>query len=179
MLANAPSTMFLAMTVEDEDMQRWDAAQEGAELIREGESEAAITDLERVIEADPDNAYGYFFLGAAHFEQGDFDRAMKAYVLALERSPHYLGAMVGLGHTLRMLGRYDQALRMGREVLARDKDDADALHLMGLVHYARGDNAAAAGYLSRFLDTGPDFEVAQEARGLLEILAGRVEVADS
>jgi hypothetical protein len=46
---------------------------------------------------------------------------------------------------------------------------------MGLTHYARGDEAAAKGYLRRFLETNPELEVAQEARGLLEILEGRVE----
>lgn len=163
---------------EGEDVGRWDSAQEGAELVREGDFDGAIDELERVIEGDPDNQYAYYFLGCAHFEKGNFDKAMKAYVLALDRAPEYLGAMVHLGHTLRMLGRYDQALRMGREVLARDANDPDALYLMGLVHYARGDESAAAGYLRRFLDTQPELEVAQEARGLLEILEGRVEPID-
>lgn len=167
------------MSEPGDDVARWDAAQEGAELVREGEHDAAIEELERVLAEDPDNEYAYFFLGSAHFEKGHFEKAMKAYVLALDRAPGYLGAMVHLGHALRMLGRYDQALRMGREVLARKPDDADALHLMGLVHYARGDESAAAGYLRRFLETGPELEVAQEARGLLEILEGRVEPVDS
>jgi tetratricopeptide (TPR) repeat protein len=158
-----------------EDGDRWEAAQEGAELVREGDLEGAIRELERVLGDDPDNAYAYYFLGAAHFEGSSFEKAMKAYVLALERAPDYVGAMVSLGHTLRMLGRYDQALRMGRQVLDRKKDDPDALHLMGLTHYARGDEAAAASYLKRFLETKPELEVAQEARGLLEILEGRIE----
>ncbi|MEZ4340732.1 MAG: tetratricopeptide repeat protein [Sandaracinaceae bacterium] len=75
--------------------------------------------------------------------------------------------MVHLGHTLRLLGRYDQALRMGQQVLARDKHDADALYLMALTHYAVGDEAAAKAYLERFLATNPEVEVAQEATGLL------------
>src|SRR5690242_12732532 len=102
------------------DEERWDAAEEGAELLRENEIPAAIAELERVIAADPDNAYAYYFLGAAHFEAGRFEKSLKAYLIALEKSPGYLGAMVHAGHALRMLGRYDQALRMGREVLARD-----------------------------------------------------------
>ncbi len=157
------------------DADRWDAAQEGAERLREGDVQGAIEELERVVKDDPDNAYGYYFLGSAHFESANFDKAMKAYVLALDRAPEYLGAMVHLGHTLRMLGQYDQALRMGREVLARDANDAEALYLLGLTHYARGDEAKAADYLRRFLETRPELEVAQEARGLLEILEGRVE----
>ncbi|HEY8432779.1 MAG TPA: tetratricopeptide repeat protein, partial [Sandaracinaceae bacterium] len=116
---------------------------------------------------------------AAHFEKGNFEKAMKAYVLALERAPDYLGAMVNLGHTLRMLGRYDQALRMGRQVLARSPNDPDALYLMGLVHFARGEEAAARDYFQRFLDTRPELEVAQEVRGMLEILEGRVQPLDS
>lgn len=158
---------------EDQDYEQWEQAQEGAELLREGEADASIAELERVIEADETNPYAYYFLGAAHFEKGNFEKAMKAYVLAIEHAPEYVGAMIGLGHTLRMLGRYDQALRMGRQVLARRPEDGDALYLMGLVHYARGEEAAAANYLRRFLDTRPELEVAHEARGLLEILEGR------
>ncbi|MFK7991484.1 MAG: tetratricopeptide repeat protein, partial [Sandaracinaceae bacterium] len=122
---------------------RWDAAQEGAERLREGDVDGAITELERLIVDDPDNEYGYFFLGSAHFEQGQFDKALKAYVVALEKAPEYVGAMVHLGQTLRMLGRYDQALRMGKQILARNTKDADGLYLMGLTHYARGEEAAA------------------------------------
>ena len=157
---------------------RWDAAQEGAERLREGDVDGAIVELEELVLSDPDNEYGYFFLGAAHFEHGHFDRAMKAYVLALEKAPEYVGAMVSLGQTLRMLGRYDQALRMGQQVLARRKDDPDGLYLLGLTHYARGDEAAAAGYLERFLATQPEVEVDQEVRGLLEILKGRIQPLD-
>lgn len=157
------------------DDDRWDAAQEGAELLREGELDAAIVELETVIGADPDNEYAHFFLGNVHFEQGTFDKAMKAFVLALEKAPEYVGAMVNLGHTLRMLGRYEQALRMGAQVLARNKDDPDGLYLMALAHYARGEEAAAKKYLERYLETGPEVEAAQEARGLLEILIGNAQ----
>ena len=157
----------------DED-DRWDAAQEGAERLREGDVEGALEELERLVSEQPDNEYGYFFLGSAHFEKGAFDKAMKAYVIALEKAPAYMGAMVSLGQTLRMLGRYDQALRMGRQVLARNTADPDGLYLMGLTHYARGDEAAAVGYLRRFLETGPEIEPAQEARGLLETLQGKI-----
>ena len=161
-----------------DDSDRWEAAQEGAELLREGELALAVAELERLVEAEPDNEYALFFLGNAHFEKGDFDKAMKAYVVALEKAPGYVGAMVSLGHTLRMLGRYEQALRMGHEVLSRQKDDSDGLYLMGLSHYARGEEAAAARYLHRFLETGPEVEAAQEVRGLLEVLEGKITTAE-
>ncbi|MGF1466249.1 MAG: tetratricopeptide repeat protein [Sandaracinaceae bacterium] len=160
------------MTV-DSDGMRWEAAQEGAELLREGATSAAIAELETVLGVDADNPYALYFLGSAYFEDGDFDRALKAYVLALEAAPDYLGAMVGAAHSLRMMGRLAQALRMGQQVLARSPDDADGLYVLGLVHYARGEEEKALGYLERFLETGPEIEVAQEVRGLVTILRGQ------
>jgi cytochrome c-type biogenesis protein CcmH/NrfG len=162
----------------DDDGERWDAAQEGAELLRDGDAEAAVLELERVLKDDPENAYAYFFLGNAHFEAGRLEKALKGFVMALERSPTYVGAMVNAGHTLRLMGKTREALRMGRAVLERDKRDPDGLHLMALTHYARGDGAAAMDYLERFLATGPEVEVAQEAQGLLQVLRGEIVEED-
>ena len=46
---------------------------------------------------------------------------------------------------------------------------------MGLAHYSMGDTAAALGYLTRFLNTRPEIEVALEVEGLIEILRGEVQ----
>lgn len=154
----------------DESGERWDAAQEGAELLREGEVDAAIAELERVVTEDPANEYAFFFLGSAHFEKGRFDKATKAYLEALRIAPGYTGALVSLGHALRMSNRLTEALKVGHQILGRDPGDAEGLHLMGLTHYARGEAAAAKRYLERFLDAKPEVEAAQEARGLLQIL---------
>jgi tetratricopeptide (TPR) repeat protein len=159
----------------DPSNDRWDAAQEGAELLREGEADAAVDELERVIATDANNEYAYFFLGSAHFEKGRFDKAMKAYLRALEIAPAYLGALVHLGHTLRMIGKHGEALRIGREALERSPDDGDALHLIALVHYARGEKAAAIKYFERFLATKPELEAANEAEGLLRMLRGQID----
>lgn len=157
------------------DAEKWDAAQEGAELLRDGEVDAALRELERVIGDDAENEYAFFFLGAGHFEKGAFDKAMKAYLRALEIAPQYLGAMVSLGHTLRMLGRHQESIRVARQILARAPDDGDAFYLLGLAHYARGERAAATEYLQRFLATRPEVEVANEVQGLLQVLTGDVE----
>src|SRR5688500_12711033 len=140
-----------AVSSEDETARaaHWEAAEEGAELLREGERAAAITELERVIGAQPENEYAFYYLGAAHYEAGDFMKAMKAYLRALELAPEYLGAMVGLGHTLRMLGRYDDAIRTGKEVLARRAEDQDALWMLALATYAKDEKALARQYLER------------------------------
>src|ERR1700750_1586589 len=98
--------------------EHWDAAQEGAELVSEGEYVQAVAVLSDLIAREPEHEYGSSSLGCAHYELEQFDKALKAYVKALELVPTYLGAMVHAGHTLRMLGRYNEAIRMAREVLA-------------------------------------------------------------
>lgn len=157
------------------DGARWDAAQEGAELLRDGERDAAVRELERVIVEDPANEYGYFFLGSAHFESGRFDKALKAYLEAVRIQPGYLGALAGAGHSLRMLNKHDEALRVAKQILLKNKNDADGLHIAGLAHFARGEGAAALAYLERFLATSPELEVADEARGLVQVLRGQFE----
>ncbi len=157
---------------------RWESAQEGAELLREHEVDAAVAELEAVVKREPDNEYALFFLGSAHFEGGRFDRAMKAYLAAVNVKPDYLGALAGVGHSLRMLGRHDEALRVARQILLKAKDDPEGLHLAGLAHFARGEGAAAAQYLERFLATKPEVEVAQEVAGLLDVLRGEFEKLD-
>jgi tetratricopeptide (TPR) repeat protein len=82
--------------------------------------------------------------------------------------------MVNLGHTLRLLGRHDEAIRLGREILARSPEDGDALYLLGLTYFARGDGAAASSHLERFLQTRPEAEIALEVSGMLQTLRGEV-----
>lgn len=152
----------------------WDAAQPGAELVAEGDYEAAVRLLTDLIESQPENEYAYFYLGSAYYELEDFPRALKSYVKALEIVPGYVGAMVNAGHTLRMLGRYDEAIRMGQQVLARAADDGDGLFLIGAASFARGDYAQAKGFLERFLHTNPEIEVAVEVEGMLQVIRGKL-----
>src|SRR5687767_3474842 len=60
------------------DLVHWEKSEEGAELVREGELEAAVSNLTAVIAEHPDNHYAHFFLGSAYFEAGDPLRALKA-----------------------------------------------------------------------------------------------------
>jgi len=154
--------------------EHWDAAQPGAELIAEGDYASAVQVLTALIEEQPRNEYAYFYLGAAYYELEEYPKALKSYVKALEIVPGYLGAMVNAGHTLRMLGRFEEAMRMGQQVLARAPEDADALFLIGAASFARGDYARAQGFLERFLHTHPEIEIATEVEGMLQVIRGKI-----
>jgi tetratricopeptide (TPR) repeat protein len=158
---------------DERDRKLWAAAEEGAELMSEGEYQAAVDELTRVVAEDEENHYALFFLGSALLELGESARALKAFVSALQLEPEYPGALIGAGWALHSLGRYREGLRVGKQVLTRKKDDPDALYLMGLCHYALDDKAAALGYLQRFVDTRPEIEVAMEADAIIQILRGQ------
>jgi tetratricopeptide (TPR) repeat protein len=157
---------------EDEvrDAKRWDAIEEATELLQEERYREAMAELRRVLAADPQNAYAFFFLGVAFFEIGELEPARDAYAACLKLAPAHLGARVALSHVLRTLGDVRGALREGMAALTRSPGDPDALHAMGLAYRARGDTASARKYLEAFLATGPEFEVAMEVRSLLASL---------
>jgi tetratricopeptide (TPR) repeat protein len=159
---------------EDEarDAARWDAVEEATELLHEELYREALVELRRALEADAKNAYAYHFLGVAFFELGEAEAARDAYAACLRLAPDHLGSRVALSHVLRILGDLRGALREGTEALSRSPGDPDALHAVGLVYHARGDQVAARKYLEAFLDTGPEFEVSLEVRALLESMSG-------
>ena len=160
--------------MDDQQSKRWEDAEEGMELLHSGEVDAAIDELLRVTREDPQNEYAFHFLGHAYFEKQAFPEALKSYVEALTLAPEYVGAMLGAGQTLRMMGEYDRALRMGQRVLQKQEDDADALFLLGATHFQKGENQAAKRYLERFLETNPELEVALEVEGMLQVIRGEV-----
>ena len=90
--------------------KRWEAAEEGMELLHAGEPDQAIDELLRVARDDPQNEYAFHFLGHAYFEKESYPEALKSYVEALKLAPNYVGAMLGAGQTLRMMGEYDRAM---------------------------------------------------------------------
>lgn len=163
------------MTEDAAHAERWSAVEEGAELLQQGETDEAIRELSQVIEDDPNNEYACFFLGNAYFDKEDWERALKAFVRALELAPRYIGAMVGAGHALRMLSRFDQALRMGKEAMLVRRDDPDVLYLLGVTHFQRGDTHEAIQYFEKFLETRPEVETAFEVEGMLQVLRGEVQ----
>jgi len=160
------------------DQKLWAQAEEGAELMSEGEHDAAIAELSKVIADEPDNHYALFFLGSALLEVGEAARALKAFVSALQLEPEYPGALMGAGWALHTLGRYREGIRVGKQVLSKKKDDPDALYLLGLCHYAMDDRASALGYLQRFVDTRPEIEVAMEANAVIQVLRGQATVLE-
>lgn len=160
------------MSAEDaKDRAHWEAVEEATELLHEERFREAMVSLRNVITRDAKNSYAYYFLGIAFFEVGELEPSRDAYRACLAIAPKHLGARVALTHVLRQMGDLREALKEGLAALSQAPGDADALHAIGLVYLARGDDAAARRYLEAFLETKPEFEVATEVRAILDDLA--------
>lgn len=154
---------------EAEEIARWEEVEEATDLMEDGDFAGAKRLLLELSEAGSENEYVYYFLGHLYYEDELFDKALKCYTRALECKRHYLGAMIGAGQSLRMLGDTERALRMGRQVLRLQENDPDALFLVGATFFQRKEYAGALGPLKRFLETSPELEVAMEVRGMIQI----------
>ena len=58
-------------------------------LYRQKRYQAAITEFERVIAADPKNAPAYYFLGYAHYVMKHHSEALAAFAKAFEADPAF------------------------------------------------------------------------------------------
>jgi tetratricopeptide (TPR) repeat protein len=152
------------------DKAHWEAIEEATELLHEERFREAMVALRDAITRDPQNPYAYYFLGIALFEVGEIEASRDAYRATLRLAPRHLGARVALTHVLRQLGDLREALKEGSTALSQSPGDADALHAIGLVYLARGDNAAARKYLEAFLASKPEFEIATEVRAMLDAM---------
>ncbi len=117
--------------VDDAQSERWEAAEEGMELLHAGEAARAIDELLRVAHEDPENEYALHFLGHAYFQKEAFPEALKSYVEALRLAPDYVGAMIGAGQTLGVPSGAQvgcsNADALGQSVGERVMDRADDL----------------------------------------------------
>ena len=155
---------------EARDVLQWEAIEEAAELLQERLFPQAMIELRRVITAQPNNPYAYFYLGVAFFECEQMEAARDAYRASVTLAPDYLGARVSLSHVLRQLGDVTGAIGQAKEALRRFPKDGDAMHALGLAEAAKGNRREAKKHLTGFLEQKPELEPANEVKQILEML---------
>lgn len=133
--------------------------------------EALLARLEKSLENDPDNAQSWFMLARTRMGLGQYFPAAEAFLkLArlLENSPTEAAAIYGLRAQAlyfasqgRMVPEVTEAIS---QALKRDSQETNALSLLGIDAFERGDYGRAADYWQRVLDANPEDPNAETIR---------------
>src|SRR5262249_37702431 len=90
----------------------------GLELLRRGDTSAAVPYLERACQSDPSDVSAQIALGVAYSECGRADEALHRLRAATIAAPGIAGAHYNLGLALERAGRADEAVAPLRRALA-------------------------------------------------------------
>ncbi len=107
-------------------------------------------------------------LGDRLFEEKQYERAVTAYERAVRFNPDDVDSYNDLGLSLQYLGRSAEAMAVLKEGIARDRN-YQRIHLtLGFVQLQSGKREAAVRALERAIELGPDNDVGNAARRMLE-----------
>ena len=96
-----------------------ESLRKGQEAFERGDYPAAMTEFESLVQRDPQNGTGLYWLGRAHLEQRDYADAAKDFEEAISREPRMFDAYVQAAAAYQALGERAKAAQM----LARYADE--------------------------------------------------------
>lgn len=82
-------------------------------------TDEARTAVEMLIKLESELAHPYVLLGNLETKVGDYDAAIAAFERALDKQPDNGGALAGLGHALKTIGRQEQAVERYRSCIRK------------------------------------------------------------
>lgn len=98
------------------------------ELFRENKYSQAEPVLNQLILKNAKSPEVFHMLGTIYYDQGKFNKAIRAFRRALELEPTYTDASVGLSIILNDIGKYEEGRKVfdeARELLARQNSHDD------------------------------------------------------
>ena len=99
-------------------------AEQGGNLLKQGEHDKGTALLRLALERNPDDAAALFNLGMGLGNMGQTAEALELLQRLVTVRPDYPGAWVALGVASGRAGQWDDAIRAFREAVARDPNDA-------------------------------------------------------
>lgn len=166
--------------------QRNPAAAEAARNVGEaylagGNLIAALRELKKAEQLNPDDHITMFDIGLVYYYRGRYDQAVDYLQRAIRLKPGYAPAINSLGNTYSAMGEWDKAI----EAYERIIEDAFygtphfALSNMALAYYQKKEFDQAERYFLEALKINPDFINALAGLGVLFIEQGRYTEAVS
>src|SRR3990172_7160409 len=142
-----------------------------SQLIDRGRVAEAIRLLDKALVRTPEDPDLHFWLGVAHFRQGDDPRAEQAFETVTALRPEYARAYYNLGAVYFKQQRWSDAARAFLAASERMPDQKADLYLnVGLAYYKLGSAQDAIEWFQKTLAARPSQATAATAHAMLNLL---------
>ena len=123
-----------------------------------GQFDTALVWTNQMIRYNPENAWGYFYLGTSFVSFDDLESAVKNYRKSVELNPKIIMNQYGLAHTYRVVGEYDKAIEVLRNILITDPDEISVYYDMGVIYRYSGEEELARNCFKDYLEKAEEWE---------------------
>ena len=111
------------------------------------DAERLMAVASEIVAINPENGYGYEYLGDAYYFAEDYEKAASSYELAATYSEDAYYSSQALVDCLILLGRIDEAALMNNQLLEAYPDDATLYVNQARIEMKTGNGAAAIDHL--------------------------------
>lgn len=150
---------------------------EAETALNAGRVDEARDSLVRYVETSPENPWGHYLLGLAHYRKGDLAAANRAFDRSIELNDQNAKSFFNSGRTLLALGRNHEAFERVESGLLLDSASVDGLRLLARAHARLGniDGALASYRRALVIDDGDGWTL--NNLGVLYLEEGNPEAA--
>jgi tetratricopeptide (TPR) repeat protein len=119
-------------------------------LDRLGKPDSALLWSKKMISDNPRNVWGYLDLGSAWLCFDSLSRAAEAFIKARDINPDMPINLFRLAHIYRLQKRYNEAIGILKEILAKNPYEVSALYDIGVNFQLMGKREEAVKYFTSF-----------------------------
>lgn len=137
----------------------------GNSLLKKGQIDDAISDLNKAVELNSKDAGAYFYRGNAYYKKGQFDKALSDYSKAIKFNPRYTNAYFSRGLHYVGVEEYSKAISDLNEAISITPDNAPAYYYRGTAHFAKRKYKKALSDYNKAIELDPEYVNAYINRG--------------
>jgi tetratricopeptide (TPR) repeat protein len=142
-----------------------------------GKTEEAVAELEKALEAAPNNVQSHISLISLYGKLGQFEKAEQHYQSAVSLNPNQAETYYNYGVLLVKRGKNQDAERAFRRVLEINPYYAEAHHNLGVLLEERGRLADALAEYEKAIENHPNYRLAHFHAGRILVNQNRYDEA--
>ena len=147
-------------------------------LLDRGDVQKAISELQAVVNAAPDNFVARYNLGRAHVARGEWEQARQQFTEAISQRPDYLPARLALGQLQVLRGLYEPALKSVADILVIDKKNGPARMIEAAALLGEKKYAEARQLLESVRQNNPNAPDIDFSLGMIALNEGNLKEAE-